>query len=137
MYATRHGEATSRTDSRAGRERPHRPKTPSSSHPRIRRRYAPVEEAPPPAKPTTSKRPTRHWQAALDATEYEHIAILEHAGWNDEYECTSRAYAKGHGQLGERDLPNLTRNALEGFSPSSPGVLAPLVTAGFSMPKQV
>ena len=55
---------------------------------------APVEEAPPPVKPTTSKRPTRHWQAALDATEYEHIAVLEHAGWTDEYECTSRAYQK-------------------------------------------
>ena len=54
----------------------------------------PVEEAPPPLKPTTSKRPTRHWQAALDATEFEHIAVLEHAGWTDEYECTSRAYQK-------------------------------------------
>lgn len=41
-----------------------------------------------------AKRPVRFWMAAEDATEYEHIAVLEHAGWTDENVCTRRAYRK-------------------------------------------
>ena len=97
VYGTQHGEATSRTDSRAGRERASgRPAAEDAQQqpPPADPPPAPVEEAPPPVKPTNSKRSTRHWQAEVDATEYEHIAVLEHAGWTDEYECTRRAYEK-------------------------------------------